>query len=381
MPYCPKCDMEFIDGITTCSDCGGPLVESEEAYKKELQQKMERAYRQQEAQAQQFYQANQLMQREVPLSRAAEKQQNAPSDFNIPTMTLNFGNSQPKPFTPAAAPEKTPAEMIKEVLKDAPKTAAPMKLTAQEQKELRGEAAEKYAKYLRRTEAQRLLGGFSVTPVRHPSPMDTQDAPQGGMPAPGTVPNRSMAPNPAPAAPQAAQAPQAAAPQQARGRGPKAANVYVSTSQKMEDRRSSSFAFLLVGGIITVFGLACWLGIIKLPMVGTSLYFFQGVITAMGLAFLIISLNSLRSVKGMAAEADAEKKQNTEIIEWFTSNWSGADLDKAIFSMENDLEQQEIELRRYALIQYRVVKEKQLTSQTYVDYIVEEIYNVLYPDE
>ena len=31
MPYCPKCDMEFIDGITICSDCGGPLVESKEA--------------------------------------------------------------------------------------------------------------------------------------------------------------------------------------------------------------------------------------------------------------------------------------------------------------------------------------------------------------
>ena len=33
MPYCPKCDMEFIEGITVCSDCGGPLYESEEAYK------------------------------------------------------------------------------------------------------------------------------------------------------------------------------------------------------------------------------------------------------------------------------------------------------------------------------------------------------------
>lgn len=31
MPYCPKCDMEFIDGITVCSDCGGPLAESKEA--------------------------------------------------------------------------------------------------------------------------------------------------------------------------------------------------------------------------------------------------------------------------------------------------------------------------------------------------------------
>ena len=42
MPYCPKCDMEFIDGITVCTDCGGPLVESKEvadAMKREEKEK------------------------------------------------------------------------------------------------------------------------------------------------------------------------------------------------------------------------------------------------------------------------------------------------------------------------------------------------------
>lgn len=33
MPYCPKCDMEFVEGVKACTDCGGPLYESEEAYK------------------------------------------------------------------------------------------------------------------------------------------------------------------------------------------------------------------------------------------------------------------------------------------------------------------------------------------------------------
>lgn len=31
MPYCPKCDMEFVEGVTVCTDCGGPLLESREA--------------------------------------------------------------------------------------------------------------------------------------------------------------------------------------------------------------------------------------------------------------------------------------------------------------------------------------------------------------
>lgn len=30
MPYCPKCDMEFVEGVTVCTDCGGPLVNSKE---------------------------------------------------------------------------------------------------------------------------------------------------------------------------------------------------------------------------------------------------------------------------------------------------------------------------------------------------------------
>lgn len=40
MPYCPKCDMEFVKGITVCSDCGGPLYESEEAYKTAKREEM-----------------------------------------------------------------------------------------------------------------------------------------------------------------------------------------------------------------------------------------------------------------------------------------------------------------------------------------------------
>lgn len=34
MPWCPKCKMEYIEGISVCPDCGSPLVDGKEAVQK-----------------------------------------------------------------------------------------------------------------------------------------------------------------------------------------------------------------------------------------------------------------------------------------------------------------------------------------------------------
>lgn len=47
MPYCPKCDMEFIEGVQVCSDCKGPLLASREEaqiLQKEQEEKALREY-------------------------------------------------------------------------------------------------------------------------------------------------------------------------------------------------------------------------------------------------------------------------------------------------------------------------------------------------
>jgi hypothetical protein len=36
--YCPKCDMDFVDGITVCSDCGSPLVDKEQYLREKADQ-------------------------------------------------------------------------------------------------------------------------------------------------------------------------------------------------------------------------------------------------------------------------------------------------------------------------------------------------------
>ena len=42
--YCPKCDMEFVDGITKCTDCGGDLVDKQE-WIREMNEKSKEAAR------------------------------------------------------------------------------------------------------------------------------------------------------------------------------------------------------------------------------------------------------------------------------------------------------------------------------------------------
>ena len=95
MPYCPKCDMEFIDGITTCSDCGGELVESKEAAM-ELKKQEEEARREQ-------------MLKEMAM---AEKNQINPDDFFAnDCLILNEVDGDTEGNTEAKAPSPQPGFM------------------------------------------------------------------------------------------------------------------------------------------------------------------------------------------------------------------------------------------------------------------------------
>ena len=71
MPYCPKCDMEFVEGITKCSDCGGPLFESKEAAE-EMYKRAQAQYNEQMKKQYEIMMAEQMKQ-EALAKEAAEK--------------------------------------------------------------------------------------------------------------------------------------------------------------------------------------------------------------------------------------------------------------------------------------------------------------------
>lgn len=242
MPYCPKCDMEFIDGITVCSDCGGPLAASKEE-----------------------------------------------------------------------------ADAIKQ----------------QEQEQAKAAAAAAYAAMM---EDAALL--------------DKEDA--SGQTAEDTEVMSHSA-----------------------GRFSRP-RVYVKKSQKYDDFKSSASAFFLVGGAALLFGILGLSGVLPLPMTGFSRLLSLGVITLMGIACLIVAVSSLRSANALSSQISEEEETTRQLIDWFTETCSGEELDAQIAREYGELSPEELSLKRFDLIQDKIITSHDITDQAYVDLLSEEIYTKLY---
>ncbi len=240
--YCPKCDMEFIDGITVCTDCGGPLAESKEA-----------------------------------------------------------------------------AEAVRK----------------KEQEEARLKKEQEMALYKQQMEAE------------------SSDEAEG-----------------------LAQEEKASAAPVSSGR-PQPARVYVDKAEKYDDLKSSASAFLIVGGVLVVFSLLCWTGIVRLPMQGVSKLIFQGALLLMGCFSLGVFLNTSKSARRLAPEIDAEKHQTEELIQWFLDTYTGDSIDREISDFE-ELSEEEKSLKRFQIIQDYLITGKDLPDPSYVDALSEEIYAKLY---
>ena len=258
MPYCPKCDMEFIDGITTCTDCGGPLVESKEVADAMKQKEREEALARQRA-------AYEAMTAEIqdPAECCIEYDTSDAADDDV---------------------------SLSEVSRD--------------------------------DDNMSYLGG-----ARKPQ-----------------------------------------------------AHIYVKKSQKYEDLKSSAAAFLLVGGLLSVFSALCWFGLIPLPLSGPSGIISKSVMTVMGLGSLYVAFTSSRAAKEVGSQISAEEEVTKQLLDWFAGNYSGARLDEQIAGESGELSPEELSLKRFDLIQDIIITSHDIADQAYVESLAEDIYGKLYED-
>ena len=155
----------------------------------------------------------------------------------------------------------------------------------------------------------------------------------------------------------------------------KRASVYEPTRQRVADVKSSRNAFALIGGIALAAGILCFAGVIPLPMAGMSRFFFETVVSLLGIAMLLYALKSQNSLKALIAKADEEEKQTTEILDWFRKTYTADAIDEKLLAEEPNLEGGELDLRRNQLISDLLVTNRDLPDQNYADYLTEQIMN------
>ena len=237
MPYCPKCDMEFVEGIKVCSDCGGPLVESKEV-------------------------AEAMKQKEKEEQLAAMAQEMDPFSGEGSELTVSEDD-----------PEKKP--------------------------------------------------DHSADPV----------------------------------------------------------HAYVDKGQRYEDMSSSASAFFLVGGALAIGAALSLLGVIHLPMAGFQKYMFEGVLVVLAVGCFAVAVSSKKRAAELKVEADDEKRQTQEILDWFLKNYSAKELDEQLLMEDPDLSGEELSLKRFELIQDFLITGRDIPDQSYADSLCETLYAKLYDQE
>lgn len=339
MPYCPKCDMEFIEGITICSDCKGPLVASKELA---LQQKKEEEQNRRETLIQTFRKNHPELPPEFQFPEEIPFQdEDDIARFLALISSYRRPNVQRKPSTWKASDDLMSS--IDQQL-SAESNMNPSSLDS-DTTLLTSDFDENNPNTTLKSSDKRssAIENFDIE-----SPNRKNSARNGS-----TIEAKTRA---------------------------RTGTPYVKQSERYNDLKSSANAFLGVGAVLLVVSVLGWIGALPMPMSGFSRYLFLGVLTIMGAFSLIIAVSTQKSAK-MAKEAIVSEEQNTkDIINWFLTNWTSEMLDQQIMQESGELSAEERSLKRFELIQDYLVTGKDIPDASYVDELTEEIYNTMFTD-
>ena len=318
MPYCPKCDMEFVEGITVCTDCGGPLYESEEAAKAAMAEERAKERARELAREKAMYEE---YLKSIAAGDESGDDANGEQDGRVSYSSdsrYNGSAESPAGIETDGTGDDSGFQSGVSVLKNVSDSSDGSDDTVSED-------AVPTEEELRALEAEVRRQAQSILP-------------------------------------------------------PEPVHVYVDKSQKYDDLKSSASAFLLVGGVLLIVSILCWTGIINIPMAPVSKLIFQGALTVMGVFSLIVFARSSSSAKKLAPQIAEEKAQTRITIDWFTDQYTAEDIDNAISGRE-DLSEEELSLKRFQIIQDWLVTGRDLPDQAYVDALSEEIYSKLFENQ
>lgn len=155
-------------------------------------------------------------------------------------------------------------------------------------------------------------------------------------------------------------------------------HTYIETEKKMEDVRSSAWVCSITGSLGLLALLALWLGIIPLPISLGTKYMSSVVLGGLFIFFLVIGIKSFGEMKSLKLARAFEDALSPKIVTWFSEHYSSDALSSGMD--ESDISIEELYYLRSENISRVMSDEFGSMSQDYMDYMIEKIYQMYFPD-
>ena len=157
-------------------------------------------------------------------------------------------------------------------------------------------------------------------------------------------------------------------------------SAYVEKNVKYEDMKSTAYSFLLVGTCGIVLLALIYTGVFPLQFAEYMKYMMTFVIGGMFVAFLAIGVRSYKKLADLKEEAVVEQKNKQAAKEWFFENYSARAVDVSAEVNSSDELQQKYFLRSSHM---KNLLHRQFPDyeDSFLDYLIEQFYEELYPQD
>lgn len=155
--------------------------------------------------------------------------------------------------------------------------------------------------------------------------------------------------------------------------------AYVEKGTKYEDMKSTAFAFLLVGAAGIVLLVLIYTGVIPLQFASYMKYMMGIVMGSLFLIFLIVGFRSLSKLGDLKSAVETEKRQQGAAREWFFANHTAQSVDLAAgITPKDDMQQRYF--ARCSHMRHELSNEFPDYEESFLDYLIEQFYEALYPE-
>ncbi len=161
------------------------------------------------------------------------------------------------------------------------------------------------------------------------------------------------------------------------------AGFYRNHDERAEEHRSSAFTLLFVGGAGMVAVVLFFVDVFPIQVAPFSKYMISGVMGVLFILFFVMGLMSMKKSRVLAQKAGKENNLTREIKNWCQENIKAEELDRQLFSEEEEagLSEEIKYFKRTDRIRQMLSKQFINLEEGYLERLIDEVYPDFFENE